>query len=77
MELSTRRPLARCGLADSHFENPAEAFTHLDECIGHRLAKEVEGHEVLTVPQAGFAGVQNGELLRLGPAQFSVFVTVD
>jgi hypothetical protein len=49
----------------------------LDECIGHRLAKEVEGHEVLTVPQAGLAGVQNGELLRLGPAQFGVFVTVD
>jgi len=36
----------------SHFENPAEAFTLLDECIDHRSDKEVEGHEVLTVPQA-------------------------
>jgi hypothetical protein len=52
--------LARYGLADSHFENPARAFTLLNECIDHRLAKEVEGHEVLTVLQAGWAGIQNG-----------------
>ena len=49
----------------------------LDECIDRRLAKEVEGHEVVTVPQAGWAGIQNGELLRLAQAQFDVFVTVD
>jgi hypothetical protein len=49
----------------------------LDECIDHRLAKELEGHEVLTVPQAGWSGIQDGVLLRLGPAQFGVFVTVD
>jgi hypothetical protein len=41
------------------------------------LAKEIEGHEVVTVPQAGWAGIQNGELLRLAQAQFDVFVTVD
>ncbi len=49
----------------------------LDECIDRRLAKEIEGHEVVTVPQAGWAGIQNGELLRLAQAQFDVFVTVD
>lgn len=49
----------------------------LDECIDRRLAKEIEGHEVVTVPQAGWAGIQNGELLRLAQAQFEVFVTVD
>ena len=32
----------------------------LDECIDRRLAKEIEGHEVVTVPQAGWAGIQNG-----------------
>ena len=49
----------------------------LDECIDRRLAKEIEGYDVVTVPQAGWAGIQNGELLRLAQAQFDVFVTVD
>ena len=49
----------------------------LDECIDRRLAKEIGGHEVVTVPQAGWAGIHNGELLRLAQAQFDVFVTVD
>ena len=49
----------------------------LDECIDRRLAEEIEGHEVVTVPQAGWAGIQNGELLRLAQAQFDVFITVD
>lgn len=49
----------------------------LDECIDRRLAKDIEGHEVVTVPQAGWAGIQNGELLRRAEEQFDVFVTVD
>ncbi len=49
----------------------------LDECIDRRLAKEIQGHEVVTVPQAGWAGVQNGDLLRRAQDQFDVFVTVD
>lgn len=32
---------------------------------------------MVTVPQAGWAGVHNGELLRLAQTQFDVFVTVD
>jgi hypothetical protein len=32
---------------------------------------------VVTVPQAGWAGIQNGELLRRAQEQFGVFVTVD
>ena len=32
---------------------------------------------MVTVPQAGWAGIQNGELLRLAQAQFDAFVTVD
>ena len=49
----------------------------LDECIDRRLAKEILGHEVVTVPQAGWAGVQNGDLLRVAQDRFDVFVTVD
>ena len=49
----------------------------LDECIDRRFAKEIQGHEVLTVPQAGWAGIKNGELLTRAQTQFDVFVTVD
>ena len=49
----------------------------LDECIDRRLSKEIKGHQIVTVPQAGWAGIQNGELLKLAQTQFDVFVTVD
>jgi hypothetical protein len=49
----------------------------LDECIDRRLGAELKGYEVFTVPQAGWAGVKNGELLRLAEPSFDVFVTVD
>jgi hypothetical protein len=45
----------------------------LDECIDRRLAREIKDHEVITVPEAGWAGIKNGELLRLAQAQFDVF----
>lgn len=49
----------------------------LDECVDRRLAKEITGHEVVTVPQAGWAGIKNGDLLTLAQEQFDAFVTVD
>lgn len=49
----------------------------LDKCIDRRLAKEIQGHEVAMVPQSGWAGIQNGELLRRAQEKFDVFVTVD
>jgi hypothetical protein len=49
----------------------------LDECVDRRLAREVSGHQVQTVPGMGWAGKRNGELLRLAKAQLDVFVTVD
>lgn len=49
----------------------------LDECIDRRLAKDIEGHEVVTVPEAGWAGIKNGELLARAQTQFDAFVTVD
>jgi hypothetical protein len=30
----------------------------LEECVDRRLAKDIEGHEVVTVPQAGFLATQ-------------------
>jgi hypothetical protein len=42
-----------------------------------RFAKEFVGYEVKTVPQMGWAGVKNGQLLALAEAEFDVFITVD
>jgi hypothetical protein len=46
----------------------------LDECVDRRLARELAGHEVSTVPEQGWAGAQNGELLALAEKQFDVFL---
>jgi len=49
----------------------------LDECLPRRLKAELPGHEVRTVQDAGWAGIKNGVLLQIAPAQFDVFLTVD
>ena len=49
----------------------------LDECIDRKLATEFSSYEVKTVPQMGWAGVKNGQLLALAEAEFDVFITVD
>jgi predicted nuclease of predicted toxin-antitoxin system len=51
----------------------------LDECLPKDLARELPGHLVKTVPQAGWASVSNGQLLQLIAAagQFDLFLTVD
>jgi len=37
----------------------------LDECVPRALGKELVGHDVITVVEAGWAGVKNSELLQL------------
>src|SRR5580700_3085729 len=49
----------------------------LDECVPRALRKELPGHEVTTVAEAGWAGVNNGELLQRAAALFDVFITID
>lgn len=50
----------------------------LDEQLPRRLARELIGHEVRTVLQEGWAGLQNGELMRRAAAKgFEVFLTAD
>ena len=49
----------------------------LDECVDWRLARDLVGHDVNTVQQMGWAGIQNGQLLNLAAREFDVFVTVD
>lgn len=49
----------------------------LDESLPRRLRQELADHEVKTVPEAGWAGKKNGELLRLAESDYEVFVTMD
>ncbi|BAT55150.1 hypothetical protein NOS3756_41290 [Nostoc sp. NIES-3756] len=49
----------------------------IDECIDRRLTRQLSGHTVKTVPQMGWAGLPDGELLRLAQNEFDVFITVD
>jgi hypothetical protein len=41
------------------------------------LKKHLHEHDVKTVPEAGWAGVKNGELLRVASGNVDVFVTID
>jgi len=49
----------------------------LDECMPKRLKRHVIGHETLTINEAGFEGLKNGELLRSASKDFDVLITVD
>ena len=49
----------------------------LDECIDRRLVREFVDYEIKTVPQVGWAGIKDGQLLALAEAEFDVFITVD
>jgi PIN like domain len=50
----------------------------LDECVPRRLRRELVGHDVRTVPEMGWSGEKNGELLGLMTAAgFTVLLTVD
>lgn len=51
----------------------------LDECLPARLRRNLPGHDVQTVPQAGWASITNGKLLRMiaDSGKFDVFLTVD
>ena len=50
----------------------------LDQQLPRHLARELRGHDVSTVQQKGWAGLKDGELLRMAAdAGFDVFLTAD
>ena len=49
-----------------------------DECIPRKLKRHFGGFDCTAVPEAGWAGKRNGELLTLAEeAGFEVFLTLD
>jgi hypothetical protein len=49
----------------------------LDECLPRKLTSELTEHEVRTAQEQGWAGLKNGELLRVASGSFDVLLTVD
>ena len=49
----------------------------LDECVVRDLKRDLAGHDVLTVVEAGFGGLENGRLLRAADGKYDVLITVD
>lgn len=49
----------------------------LDENLPAELAQSLSAHQVQTVVDVGWAGVKNGELLRLATGRFDAFVSMD
>jgi hypothetical protein len=49
----------------------------LDECLPRRLKSAITGHEVSTVPEMGWAGLLDRDVLEAAAAHFDAFITVD
>lgn len=49
----------------------------LDECLPRRLKAHLADHQVMTVPEAGWAGKKNGDLLRAASGLVDAFITID
>lgn len=49
----------------------------LDECLPRKLKHYVRADFVSTVPEMGWASIENGSLLRLAEPDFDVFLTRD
>lgn len=49
----------------------------LDECVTRFVKRDLVGHDVHTVEEAGFKGLENGDLLRAASGTYEVLITVD
>jgi predicted nuclease of predicted toxin-antitoxin system len=49
----------------------------LDECVPNDLKQDLVGHDVMSVVEAGYRGLKNGELLRAAAGHHDVLITVD
>lgn len=49
----------------------------IDECVPHIVKKRLPNREIKTVQEMGWAGVKNGELLKLVKNFFDIFITSD
>jgi hypothetical protein len=48
-----------------------------DGCVPRPLRRFLPGHTVKTAPELGWGALKNGDLLRMGEAQFDLLLTAD
>lgn len=49
----------------------------IDECVPSIVKRGLPGRGIVSVQEMGWAGVKNGELLKLVSNEFDVFITSD
>ena len=49
----------------------------IDECVPHIVKKRLPERQIKTVQDMNWAGLKNGELLKLVEKEFDVFITSD
>jgi predicted nuclease of predicted toxin-antitoxin system len=50
----------------------------LDECMPRKFKRLLPGHQCRTVSEAGYAGLENGDLIKRAESDgYSVLITVD
>ena len=49
----------------------------IDECVPSIVKRGLPERNIVSVQDKGWAGIKNGELLRLVAAEFDVFITSD
>ena len=49
----------------------------LDECLPRRLKRELVGHDVITVPEAGWSSKKKDEVLSLASGSYDAFITIE
>jgi hypothetical protein len=49
----------------------------LDECLPRKLKFDFAGHDLATVPEIGWRGLENGELLRRAATAFDAHESID
>ena len=49
----------------------------LDECIPRPIRRFLTGHDISTIEQSGWKGLENGELLQKAEVTFDAFITAD
>ena len=49
----------------------------IDECVPAIVARRLPQHNIVSVQNMGWAGIKNGQLLKLVAADFDVFIASD
>ncbi len=49
----------------------------IDECVPSIVKRELPSHNIVTVQEMGWAGIKNGELLKLVVGEFDILITSD